>query len=696
MTKINREEHRDHQTKEMQHHQHDQQQGRLQRHDHGGGRGNHSHTGHHRMMIRDFRRRFYISTLITVPILVLSPLIQEILGFTLSIPGTSYILFALSSFVFFYGGWPFLKGLVNELREKRPGMMTLIGLAISVAYVYSAAVVFGLQGKPFFWELASLVDIMLAGHWIEMRSVLAASGALEKLARLMPDTAHRKQGDSIRDIPLSEVKKGDVLVIKPGEKIPSDGRIIDGHSYVDESMLTGESRPVEKDEGDRLIGGSINGDGSLELQVESSGADSYLSKVIDMVRESQEAKSRTQGLADRAAFWLTVIAITAGIVTLFTWLVVAGRDLQFSIARMATVMVITCPHALGLAIPLVVAVSTSKSAQNGLLIRNRTAFENARKISVVLFDKTGTLTKGSFEVSDVQVYSDGYDEKSILELAAGLEQNSEHPIARGILKRAEQQGVKAGTAEDFQAIKGKGVEGKINGKDVAVASPGYLKQQGITMPEGAHPKAGVTRVFVQADGQLIGSIGLSDAIRSESYQAIRRLQKRGIKCWMITGDNHETAKAVAEELGMDGFFAEVLPDQKQEKVAELQNRGEYVAMTGDGVNDAPALAKAQIGIAIGSGTDVAAETADIILVNSNPQDVTSLILFGQATYRKMVQNLVWATGYNVVAIPLAAGVLYGMGIMLSPAVGALLMSLSTVVVSINARLLHVKKSDQDS
>jgi Cu2+-exporting ATPase len=430
--------------------------------------------------------------------------------------------------------------------------------------------------------------------------------------------------------------------------------------------------------------------------VESSGADSYLSQVVDMVRKSQEAKSRTQGLADRAAFWLTVIAITTGIVTLIAWLVVAGRDLQFSIARMATVMVITCPHALGLAIPLVVAVSTSKSAQNGLLIRNRTAFENARKTSVVLFDKTGTLTKGSFEVSDVQIYSSGHDEKSVVELASALEQNSEHPIARGILSRAEQDNVVPKTVEDFQAIKGKGVEGKINGKRIAVVSPGYLKQQGIKIPEDAHQQAGVTRVFVQVDEQVIGSIGLSDAIRSESYDAIRRLQSRGIKCWMITGDNYETAEAVAEELGMDGFFAEVLPDQKQEKVAELQNRGEYVAMTGDGVNDAPALAKAQIGIAIGSGTDVAAETADIILVNSNPQDVTSLILFGQATYRKMVQNLIWATGYNVVAIPLAAGVLYSAGILLSPAIGALLMSLSTVIVAINARLLRVRKSEQES
>ena len=696
MTNIHRKEHTVHQKQKPQHHEHNKSQEQDQEHDHGEHHKKHSHAEHHRMMIRDFRRRFYISTIITIPILILSPLIQELLGINISVPGSRYVLFALSSLVFFYGGWPFLKGLVTEVGEKRPGMMTLIGLAISIAYVYSTAVVFGLQGNPFFWELATLVDIMLAGHWIEMRSVLSASGALEKLARLMPDTAHRKQGDDIQDIPLSEVRKGNVLVIKPGEKIPSDGLIVDGHSYVDESMLTGESRPVEKEEGDRLIGGSINGDGSLHLEVESSGADSYLSKVVEMVRESQEAKSRTQGLADRAAFWLTVIAITTGIVTLIAWLVFAGRDLQFSIARMATVMVITCPHALGLAIPLVVAVSTSKSAQNGLLIRNRTAFENARKISVVLFDKTGTLTKGSFEVSDLQIYSDGHDEKSVLELASALEQNSEHPIARGIIKRAEQENVAPKTVEDFHAIKGKGVEGKINGKRIAVESPGYLKQQGIKIPEDAHQQAGVTRVFVQADEQVIGSIGLSDAIRPESYDAIRRLQNRGIKCWMITGDNHETAEAVAEELGMDGFFAEVLPDQKQEKVAELQKRGEYVAMTGDGVNDAPALAKAQIGIAIGSGTDVAAETADIILVNSNPQDVSSLILFGQATYRKMVQNLIWATGYNVVAIPLAAGVLYSAGIMLSPAIGALLMSLSTVVVAINARLLRVRKSDRES
>jgi Cu2+-exporting ATPase len=695
MAEMNHREHAEHQPEEMHHHQHAAHEEQGQQHEHRGGHGSHGHAAHHRMMILDFRRRFYISTAVTVPIMVLSPLIQQLLGFQLAIPGGSYFLFALSSFVFFYGGWPFLKGLVEEIGGKRPGMMTLIGVAISVAYVYSAGVTFGLEGKPFFWELATLVDIMLAGHWIEMRSVLSASSALEKLARLMPDTAHRKRGEEVEEVPLSAVTKGDILVIKPGEKVPSDGVIVGGHSNLDESMLTGESRPVEKTEGDKLIGGSINGDGVLELEVQSTGEESYLAKVIDLVRSAQEAKSRTQGLADRAAFWLTIIAITVGIATLLAWLLVAGRDLQFSIARMATVMVITCPHALGLAIPLVVAVSTAKSAQNGLLIRNRSAFESARRITTVLFDKTGTLTKGSFEVSDIHSYGDGYDENRVLQFVASLEQNSEHPIARGILRRAEHVGIGTLAAKGFAAIKGKGVEGTVEGRNVAVVSPGYLREQGREIPQGEEAKAGVTRVFLQVDGQVVGSVGLSDAIRPESYEAIRRLQKRGIKCWMITGDNRETAEAVARELGMDGFFAEVLPDQKQDKVAELQGKGEFVAMTGDGVNDAPALAKADIGIAIGSGTDVAAETADIILVNSNPKDVISLILFGRATYRKMVQNLAWATGYNVVAIPLAAGVAYGAGILLSPALGAVLMAASTVVVAINARLLRIKKSEQD-
>lgn len=656
------------------------------------GHGHHDHTEHHRMMIRDFRQRFFITILLTIPVLALSPLIQQFFNFSLGFAGDSYVVFALATVIFIYGGWPFLSGLARELRQKAPGMMTLIGLAITVAYVYSAGVTFGLEGSPFYWELATLIAIMLAGHWIEMASVLSASSALEKLAQLMPNEAHRKTGDTSEDVPLSQVQKGDVLLIKPGEKIPSDGIIVKGESYVDESMLTGESKPVRKEQDDKLIGGSINGDGSLELRVENAGEDSYLSKVINMVREAQAAKSRTQALSDRAAFWLTVIAITVGVATLAAWLIV-GRDLQFSIARMATVMVITCPHALGLAIPLVVSVSTSKSAQNGLLIRNRTAFENARKITTIVFDKTGTLTRGSFEVTSVDVHADGAERGRILALAAALESQSEHPIGKGIVARARADSLKIPSADRFHAVKGKGVTGTVSGDEVAVVSPGYLQEQGIQQPEGADHKGGVTRVFVLIDGNVAGSIALSDAIRPESYKAIEAMHKRGIKCWMLTGDNRETAEAVAEELGMDGVFAEVLPDEKQAKVKELQDKGEYVAMTGDGVNDSPALAQAQIGIAVGSGTDVAAATADIVLVNSNPLDITALILFGQATYRKMVQNLIWATGYNVVAIPLAAGVLYSAGIVLSPEVGAILMSLSTVIVAINARLLRVKKEE---
>jgi len=669
-------------------------------HDHGGGHhggqdmsghAHHDHSAHHRMMIKDFRTRFYISLAATLPVLALSKLIQQVLGFSLVIPGARYIIFLFSSFIFFYGGWPFLKGLKDELGKKAPGMMTLIAVAISVAYVYSTAVTFGLAGSTFFWELATLIDIMLAGHWIEMRSVLSASNALEKLAKLMPDTAHKKNGDNIQDVPLAEIKRGDIILVKPGEKIPADGAVLFGSGYVNESMLTGESRPVEKKQDDKVIGGSLNGDGSLDLRVESTGEDSYLAKVINLVRDAQETKSRTQALSDRAAFWLTLVSITVGITTFTAWLL-TGMDLQFSIARMATVMVITCPHALGLAIPLVVAVSTAKSAQNGLLIRNRTAFENARKITTVLFDKTGTLTMGSFEVSDVAVHEKTYDEKKIIRFAAALENRSEHPIGRGIIQKAQSMGITVPKTRDFKALKGKGVEGIVESRRVMVISPGYLAEKGLSVPQKLKIQAGETRVFLLVDNTLAGSIALADSIRPESYEAVKALQKQGVKCWMITGDNKVTARAVSEELGMDGYFAEVLPEQKQEKVKELQAAGEYVAMTGDGVNDSPALAQAQVGIAIGSGTDVAAATADIILVNSNPLDVKALILFGRATYQKMVQNLIWATGYNVVAIPLAAGVLSGIGIILSPEIGALLMSLSTIIVAINARLLKVRKT----
>lgn len=659
-------------------------------HEQHGGHENHDHSEHHKMMIADFRKRFFVSLALTIPILALSPMIQGWLNLNFSFTGSNYILFGISSFVFFYGGWPFLKGLFDELQDKSPGMMTLIAMAISVAYFYSAAVVFGLEGKFFFWELVTLIDIMLLGHWIEMKSVLSASRALEELAKLMPDEAHLiKDGETV-DVKVSELSEGDRVLIKPGEKIPSDGTVVEGSSYINESMLTGESKPVEKREGDEVIGGSINEEGSLEVEVENTGEDSYLSKVIELVREAQEAKSKTQRLADKAAFWLTVIALTVGFITLIAWLIY-GKDFTFSIERMATVMVITCPHALGLAIPLVVAVSTSLSAKNGLLIRNRTAFENSRKISTVVFDKTGTLTEGTFGVSSVQSLDEQYDEEKIIQLAASLEQNSEHPIAKGILDKAAELDVATSDVSDFQAIKGKGVEGNIDEKAVKVVSPGYLRENNIEIPENLDIEESATTVYLLIDGKLSGAISLSDQIREESYHAIERLKNANIKCWMLTGDNEEIAKKVSDELNLDGYFAEVLPDQKQNKISELQSNGEFVAMTGDGINDAPALAQADVGIAIGSGTDVAAETADIILVNSNPADVTKLILFGRATYKKMVQNLFWATGYNVFAIPLAAGVLYGLGIVISPAVGAILMSLSTVIVAINAKRLKVEE-----
>jgi len=656
-----------------------------------GHKGHMDQSAHHRMMIKDFRRRFYVSLIVTIPILILSPTIQGWLGVSVTFPGLGYVLLSMASFIFFYGGWPFLKGLVNELRKKAPGMMTLIAVAISVAYFYSAATVLGLEGDPFFWELATLIDIMLLGHWIEMKSILGASRALEKLVELMPSTAHLIRDGEIIDIELSELKKGDNVLIRPGEKIPSDGLIMKGSSYIDESMLTGESVPVEKESGDLVIGGSVNGDGSLEIQVESTGEDSYLSKVINLVRAAQASKSKTQRLADRAAFWLTVIALTVGFTTLFIWLSI-GESLNFSIERMATVMVIACPHALGLAIPLVVALSTALSAKSGLLIRNRTAFEASRKISTIVFDKTGTLTEGAFGVNVIQSFDNDYDEQKIIQIAASLEQNSEHPIAKGIVENAHKMNLTIQQPSNFKAIRGKGVEGTINGELVSVISPNYLKDLNIPIPINLRRGPIDTIVFVLLnENKLIGAISLSDQVREESYDAIKNLKSMGIKCWMLTGDNEKTAKAVSGELNLDGYYAEVLPHEKLEKVKELQSKGEFVAMTGDGINDAPALAQADVGIAIGSGTDVAAETADIILVNSNPRDVTSLIGFGKATYKKMIQNLIWATGYNVLAIPLAAGVLFSLGVLITPAIGAILMSLSTVIVAINARFLKLKK-----
>lgn len=675
--------------KENHHNEHDNSEEHNHKHKHGEHDAT-KHQNHHEMMIEDFKKRFFISLIVTIPILVLSPMVQQWTGIEIKFTGSNYILFALASFIYFYGGWPFLKGLKDELKEKKPGMMTLIAMAISVAYLYSTATVFGLLGNDFFWELATLIDIMLLGHWIEMRSVLSASNALDKLAELMPNTAHLYKDGEWVDVDISELSSGSKILIKPGEKVPADGMIVKGNSYVNESMLTGESKPVQKPEGDNLIGGSINGDGSLEVEVENIGKDSYLSKVIDMVRKAQESKSKTQHLADKAAFWLTIIALTVGFTTLIVWYLIT-KDFAFAIARMATVMVITCPHALGLATPLVVATSTAQSAKNGLLIRNRTQFENSRKVDTVVFDKTGTLTMGEFKANFIELYDESYDEKAVIQLAATLEKNSEHPIATGIIDKLKEMELDTLEMDNFQAIKGKGVQGTIEGKEIMVVSPGYLRENNIEVPRELPAHGVSTDVFLIVDGKLIAAIGLSDRIREESYNAIKRLKKEGIKTWMLTGDNEKTAKQVSEELGLDGYFSEVLPDQKQEKIKELQSEGRFVAMTGDGVNDAPALAQADVGIAIGSGTDIAAETADIILVNSNPEDVVSLIDFGRATYRKMIQNLIWATGYNVIAIPLAAGVLSGIGIIISPAVGAVFMSLSTIIVAINAKLLKLER-----
>jgi len=649
-----------------------------------------NHYDHHKMMAEDFKRRSIVSAIVTIPILTLSPLIQSLFGFSFTFTGDKYLLFALSSFIFFLGGLPFLKGIFTELKQKRPGMMTLIALAISVAYFYSAAVVFGLEGKFFFWELATLIDVMLLGHWIEMKSVMGASKALEKLAELMPDNAHLIKGNKIVEIKISELKKDDIVLIKAGEKIPADGIIVKGSSYINESMLTGESKPIKKEIESSVIGGSINGDEVLEIKVIGTGEDSYLVKVIDLVKQAQETKSKTEKFADIAARWLTVIAITASAGTFIYWFIY-GPDLAFAIERLATVMVIACPHALGLAIPLVNAVSTSISAKNGLLIRNRTAFENARKITTVVFDKTGTLTEGHFGVSSVVLFDKKYKEKQIFQFAASLEKKSEHPIAKGIIQKAKDSKSKILNVTDFKVLKGEGVEGVIDNKTIQLVSKKALEKRNLKLPKNTNIDDVVTLVFMIINNQLIGVITLEDQIRKESFDAISKLKEQGIKCYMLTGDNEKIAKNVSDKLQLDGYFAEVLPHEKQEKIKELQSKGEFVAMTGDGINDAPALALADIGIAIGSGTDVAAETADIILVNNNPKDVVSLVLFGKATYKKMVQNLFWATGYNTFAIPAAAGVLIGYGILISPAIGAALMSLSTVIVAINARLLNVKK-----
>jgi len=658
--------------------------------------GNHEHEmhdnhhDHHAMMIKDFKKRFFVSIIIMIPILILSPMIQNFLGVNWRFAGDSYILFALSTILFIYGGIPFLTGAKDELKEKSPAMMTLIAFAISIAYIYSSLTIFILQGNDFFWELATLIVIMLLGHWIEMKSVMGASKALDELIKLMPEEAHLINEEGIvHDVPVKELKQGDLVLVKPGEKVPIDGIIFDGISSFDESMISGESVPVGKSKDDEIIGGSINGEGAIKFKITKVGDETFLSQVIKMVKEAQASKSKTQRLADKAAKYLFYIAMSAGIITAVTWAVL-GKDINFIMARAVTVVVICCPHALGLAAPLVTAVSTSIGAKKGLLIRDRAAFENARNLNAVIFDKTGTLTQGEFGITDVK--ENGISKEELLSIAYSVEMNSEHPIAKAIVKEGEEKNLKIKKVTNYQAVPGKGLKATIEGKEIMIVSPGYMKSESIQFDEKQYDnlaQQGKTVVFVLSDKELIGHIALSDIVRDTAKEAVAALRSMNIESIMLTGDNQRAASYVGNILNIDTVIAEVLPQDKADKIDELHSEGKIVAMTGDGVNDAPSLAKADLGVAIGAGTDVAIETADVILVKSNPKDVVNILKLSKAVYRKMIQNLAWATAYNVVALPLAAGVLYSQGILLNPAIGAVLMSLSTIIVAINARLLKI-------
>jgi Cu2+-exporting ATPase len=644
-------------------------------------------------MVADYQRRFWVSLVLTIPVLILSPMVRDFAGqgMTPLFTAEEWVALALSSIIYFWGGWPFLTGALPEIRTGRPGMMTLVALAISTAYFYSAAVTLGLPGgEPFYWELATLVTIMLLGHWLEMRSVLGASRALEELVRLLPDTTLRVTADGgTEEVAVAALIAGDRVVIRPGAKVPVDGVITDGVSSFNEAMLTGESKPVTRTAGETVIGGAVNGEGAVTIEVKATGEATYLSQVIAMVKAAQNSRSRTQDLATRAATVLTWVAITVGLGS-FVWWIWAGESVTFALERMVTVMVIACPHALGLAVPLVVAVSTSLAAKNGLLIRDRAAFERARDLNAVVFDKTGTLTEGRFGVSDI-VMLDGGDAAVALRMAASVESQSQHPIAQGIVADAKARGIDFPAPEGLHSITGAGVTARVDGEDVAIVSPGHLRRQNtpVTDPRlAALEEAGKTVVVLVRGGKPQALFALADIVRSESRDVVARLKARGVQSIMMTGDAEGVARSVATELGLDEYFAQVLPDQKAARVKELRARGLKVAMVGDGVNDAPALVEADLGIAIGAGTDVAVESADVVLVRSDPRDVEAILGLSRATYNKMVQNLIWATGYNAFAIPMAAGITFGTGFLMTPAVGAVFMSASTIIVAINAQLLR--------
>jgi Cu2+-exporting ATPase len=658
---------------------------------HGAHGGHDRHAGHSLEM---FRNRFWVCLALTIPVLAYAEGLWELVGLNApDLPGKTFVPFLLATVIFFYGGAVFLRSAVGELRAGMPGMMTLVALGISAAYIYSAATTFLIEGEGFYWELATLVDVMLLGHWIEMRSVGRATAALAELAKLLPDTAERVLDGRTEDVPTSELAPGDVVLVRPGGRVPADGEVVDGESHVNESMLTGESRPVSKRPGEEVIAGTVNEEGALRVKVRSTGDETALAGIMRLVEEAQASKSRAQDVADRAAMWLFYVAVGAGLLTVLAWLILApGRGVDFVIERAVTVVVIACPHALGLAVPLVVAISSSLSARSGLLVRNRLALERARELDVVVFDKTGTLTRG--ELGVVGIAADGKSEEEVLAVAAGLEANSEHALARAIVAEAERRDVQPVAVSGFEALKGRGVRGRIDGREIHLGGPRLIEYVNAGRPDeledhGARwSTEGKTVVSLVEDGRVTAEFALADVIREESREAVSRLRSMGVRVAMITGDSEDVARWVAGELGLDEYFAEVLPEQKSERVKELQAEGNVVAMVGDGVNDAPALVQADVGIAIGAGTDVAIESADVVLVRDDPRDVARTVELSRATYRKMIQNLVWATGYNTVALPLAAGVLAPLGVLLPPAVGALLMSVSTVVVAFNAQLLR--------
>jgi Cu2+-exporting ATPase len=661
----------------------------------GGAHGGHDkHAGHSVAMFRD---KFWISLLLTIPTLIWGHMLQRAFGYTPpAVPGARWIPAVFGTGVFLYGGWPFIQGAMRELRDRLPGMMTLIALAITVAFAFSAVVTLGYPGMPLWEELATLVTIMLLGHWLEMRSIMQAQGALAELAKLLPNTATRLVVDGgserLEEVPVSELREGDLVLVRPGASIPADGVVRAGSTEVNEAMVTGESRPVAKKPGDRVIAGTVNGSGSLRIEVTGTGERTTLAGIMRLVEQAQSSRSRAQALADRAAYWLTVAALVSGAITLVAWLS-AGAEPSYAVERLVTVLVIACPHALGLAIPLVIAISTTLGARSGLLVRDRRGLEEARNLNAIVFDKTGTLTLGEHRVVAVRT-ADGLPENDALRLAAAVERDSEHPMARAVVATAQEGGVGDSTAEAFQAIPGYGVEATVEGRRLTVGGPNLLHRLGI---EGSRELASFVAeadgrgqsVIYLAEGQRVLAVfALADAVRPESREAVTRLHELGLEVVMLTGDAKPVADAVARELGIDTVFAQVPPEGKAAKIQELQQQGKRVGMVGDGVNDAPALVTADVGIAIGAGTDVAVEAGDVVLVRSDPRDVPRIVKLSQASYRKMVQNLWWASGYNILAIPLAAGVLASRGIVLSPAVAAVLMSLSTVIVAINAQMLR--------